>query len=117
MISEIIMALVGLVCGGLSSLITFIFTKRKYNAEVDSQQIQNMKESFEVYKQMMEESLEAQKSRFEGIIESQDKKITELQEENSQLRTQVDTLKNQLINFFGEQFKRSSTELHGLQEL
>lgn len=114
MASEIVMALVGVVCGGLSSLITFIFTKRKYNAEVDSQQIQNMKDSFDVYKQMMEESLEAQKKRLESIIVSQDAKIDELQKENDLLRNQVDTLKNQLINFFGEQFKRSSTELKNL---
>ena len=48
--AEIIIAFVGVVCTGLSSWFTFFLTKRKYNTEVESQQIQNMNEAFESYK-------------------------------------------------------------------
>lgn len=107
--ADIILSIIG--SSTVAGIVTFILTKRKYNTEVDSQQIQNMKESFEVYKRMMEEALEAQKNRLEDIIASQNKRIEELQEENSDLRKTVNALQNQLINFFGARFKESSTEI------
>lgn len=94
MASEIITALVGLFCTTVSSIVTFILTRRKYNTEVDSQQIENMGKSFDTYKRMMEEALEAQKKTMET-------KINDLQKENEFLRKQVDTLRNQMIEFLG----------------
>lgn len=35
MATEIIIALIGILATGCSSLFTYIFTKRRYNAEVD----------------------------------------------------------------------------------
>jgi FtsZ-binding cell division protein ZapB len=87
MAAEIIMALVGVFCTALSSVITFFLTKKKYGAEVESQQIENMKQSFEVYKTMMEESLAAQGKRIET-----------LQRENEYLRTQFNQLQNQMVS-------------------
>lgn len=109
MIVEIISSIIG--SSVLSSIVTFILTKRKYNTEVDSQQIQNMKDSFEVYKRMMEEALESQRRRLEDIIAAQNKKVEDLQEENTELRRTVSALQNQLINFFGARFKESSTTI------
>lgn len=94
MASEIIIALVGLFCTTVSSIVTFILTRRKYNTEVDSQQIENMEKSFGLYKRMMEETLESQKKMMES-------KINDLQKENEFLRQQVDTLRNQMIQFLG----------------
>lgn len=98
MASEITIALVGLLCTTVSSLVTFFLTKRKYNTEVDSQQIQNMKDSFEVYKKMMEEALDSQKQRLEETIAFQDKKIDILQKENDNLKSQFNQLQGQMIN-------------------
>lgn len=98
MASEITIALVGLLCTTVSSLVTFFLTKRKYNTEVDSQQIQNMKDSFEVYKKMMEEALDSQKQRLEETISFQDKKLESLQKENDSLKSQFNQLQNQMIN-------------------
>lgn len=103
--SEIIAGLVGLFCTTVSSIVTFILTKRKYNTEVDAQQIQNMKDSFEVYKNAMEEALAAQKQRLEDTISSQNDKIEYLQKENDNLRTQVGELQMQLIKFLGNDYK------------
>ena len=43
---DVILSIVG--SSTIAGIITFFLTKKKYNTEVDSQQIQNMKESFEV---------------------------------------------------------------------
>jgi peptidoglycan hydrolase CwlO-like protein len=99
--SEIIMALVGVLCTAISSAVTFFFTRRKYNTEVDSQQIHNMGESFDVYKKMMEEALASQKKTFEAATEVQDKKIDMLQKEKDSLQAQVSQLQQQMLNVLG----------------
>ena len=43
--STIIVALIGAV----STLLTYFLTKRKYNAEVSSKEIENMSSSFDLY--------------------------------------------------------------------
>ena len=87
MASEIVMALVGVICTAISSVITFLLTKKKYGTEVEAQQIENMKQSFEVYKTMMEESLN-----------TQGKRIETLQRENEYLRNQLNQLQNQVVS-------------------
>ena len=90
MASEIVMALVGVICSAISSLVTFFLTRRKYNTEVDSQQIENMEKSFDIYKKMMEESMKVQNQRIDA-----------LQKENDNLRKQVYDLQQQLITMAG----------------
>jgi uncharacterized membrane protein (DUF106 family) len=85
--SVIVTSLVGLFCSVVTSIITFILTKKKYNTEVEAQQIQNMKDSFEVYKKMMEDAVAAQ-----------NKKIEMLQKENDNLRSQLNQLQTQMLN-------------------
>ena len=90
MASEIVITLVGLFCTTVSSIVTFILTRRKYNTEVDSQQIENMEKSFDAYKKMMEESMKVQNQRIDA-----------LQKENDNLRKQVYDLQQQLITMAG----------------
>lgn len=85
--SEILVALVGLFCTVISSIVTFLLTRKKYNSEVEAQQIENVKAAFETYKGMMEET-----------VSSQDKKIERLQRENDSLRNQVNQLQTQVLN-------------------
>lgn len=99
--SEIITALITLFCSTVSGFVTFFFTRRKYNTEVDSQQIQNMDASFDIYKKMMEEALASQKKTMESIIEAQDKKIDTSLKENDSLKTQVSQLQQQMLNLLG----------------
>ena len=84
---EIVMALVGVICSAISSVVTFLLTRRKYNSEVDSQVVENVKNAFEAYKQVMEET-----------IASQEKKIEKLQRENDYLKKQFEMMQNQLVN-------------------
>ena len=96
MASEIVITLVGLFCTTVSSIVTFILTRRKYNTEVDSQQIMNMNEAFDLYKKTMEESISSQRERMEETIKFQNSKIETLQKENDSLKEQVNRLQNQL---------------------
>lgn len=99
MASEIIIALVGLFCTTVSGVVTFMLTKRKYNTEVESQQITNSREAFQLYKDTMEENLKLQKSAMEQVIVTQNEKIAALQKENDELRKQVEHLQMQIFEF------------------
>lgn len=93
--TTIITALVGLFCTLASSATTFFLTKRKYNVEVDSQQIENMNKSFDGYKKMTEETLAMQNKK----MAMQDEKIKQLQEENNDLRKQLHSLQMQMASW------------------
>lgn len=89
MTSTIITALIGLFCTLASSAATFLLTRRKYNEEVNSQQIENMSKSFDIYKKTMNDTLAMQNDR-----------IKQLQEENNDLRQQVHNLQMQMAQMF-----------------
>lgn len=99
--TEVVIALTGLFCTTVSSIITFLLTKKKYNTEVDSQQIDNMNKSFEVYKKMMEEAMGSQEKAMKATIDALNMKINELEKENGSLRQQVNHLQMQLISLVG----------------
>lgn len=85
----IVAALTGAGCTIISSLVTFFLTKRKYTAEVDSQQIKNMEAAFDTYKKMTDETI--------NVL---NKKVDTLQRENDSLRRQLDLMQNQMVNIF-----------------
>ena len=87
MTSEIIITLVGLFCTTVSSLVTYLFTRKKYNSEVEAQHIENIKEAMNTYKAMVNDTLT-----------EQNKKIQYLQEENDKLKQQINVLQSQLVN-------------------
>lgn len=82
--TEIIVGLVGILSTVVSSFVTFLFTKKKYNAEVDASVIQNLKESLEFYKQLSDDN----RQRLEDIL----KRNEQLEEEVKELRKQVISL-------------------------
>ena len=88
--TAIITSFVSLICTIIASIVTFFLTRRKYNSEVDSQQIKNMSDSFDVHKRMMDE-----------IFNTQNKKLEMLERENTDLRQQVGQLQMQMINILG----------------
>ena len=98
MATEVIITILGILGTAITGTVTFILTKRKYNTEVDSQQIKNMSDAFDAYKKMMEEALDSQKKTFEETINSQNKKIETLQRENDNLRSQFSQLQAQMVN-------------------
>lgn len=91
MTTGIITTIVGLFCTITSGVVTFILTKKKYNTEVESQQIQNLNTSFDGYKKMVEDTLELQ-----------NKKIETLERENENLRHKIEHLQEQLSSLLLE---------------
>jgi uncharacterized coiled-coil DUF342 family protein len=67
---------------------------------VDSQQIENMEKSFDIYKKMMEESMKVQNQRIDA-----------LQKENDNLRKQVYDLQQQLITMAGRFISTSAPSI------
>lgn len=98
MAQEIIITLTGLFCTVVSGVVTFLLTKRKYNVEVDSNQIDNVSKSFDLYKKMMEETLESQKRATEATINAQNEKIVALQKDYDTLKEQYNKLQEQMIS-------------------
>lgn len=96
MTSTIITALIGLFCTLASSAATFLLTRRKYNEEVNSQQIENMSKSFDIYKKTMNDTLAMQNDR----IAMQEETIKQLQAENSDLRKQLHNIQMQMAQMF-----------------
>lgn len=96
MTSTIITALIGLFCTLASSAATFLLTRRKYNEEVNSQQIENMSKSFDIYKKTMNDTLSMQNDR----IAMQEETIKQLQAENSDLRKQLHNIQMQMAQMF-----------------
>lgn len=97
----LISALVGLFCTIVTSIITFLLTRKKYNSEVESQQIQNLNDAFTLYKKTMEDSMASQNKAYEATINSLNAKVDTLSEENSDLRKQVSQLQMEMINILG----------------
>lgn len=82
----LITGIIGIVSTVVSGVVTFFQTKKKYNTEVESQQIQNMNAAFDLYKKAMEE-----------LMEVKDRKIEILQQEVDQLRDHINILQKQII--------------------
>ena len=97
----VLASLVGLLCTIVTSIVTFILTRKKYNSEVESQQIQNLNEAFNLYKKTMEETIASRQKSQDAIVESMSNEMKTLKEENSDLRKQVSQLQMEMINILG----------------
>ena len=80
----IITAVIGIVTTFSSAWISWFFTRKKYNSEVDQNVIHNMSESLEFYRKLSDDN----KSRLEEMIKRND----ELDDEIKELRKQVSEL-------------------------
>ena len=80
--------LIGLVSTVVSSTLTWLFARRKYNSEVDNNLIENMQKSLDFYMKLSDDN----KQRLEEALKRNDFLETEIQ----QLRTQVFELMNNI---------------------
>lgn len=120
-ISILITGGIGLLTTIISSWTTWFFARRKYNSEVDSNLINNMKESLDFYKKLSTDNRE----RLEEVL----KRNAELEQEVGELRKQLFNLMSSIctdltcqlrkrnLNFFNEHGinsgqKMEETELH-----
>lgn len=81
MTTQVLIIIVSAVFSVASNFITWILTKRRYNSEVDSQVINNMKESLNFYKELCDDTKE---------------RLLEVLEENKQQTSEIKDLKFKL---------------------
>lgn len=86
---------------GITGFFTWFFARRRYNSEVDSQVITNMKESLEFYKTLSDDN----KVRLDEVL-AQNKEIleqnAELLKQNAELKKEVGELKVQIEKLTGK---------------
>ena len=87
-IQVIVTGIVGLITTVTSGWVSWLFAKKKYNAEVDSNVIENMKQSLEFYTKLSDDN----QARLEEAL----KRNEALEREISQLRQQVFELMNNI---------------------
>lgn len=93
----IITAIVGVITTFASGFCSWLFTRRKYNAEVDGNQIANMVESLEFYIKLSESN----KKELDALIESNGELLEQNQKlikQNTDLLTEVIHLRSQVDN-------------------
>ena len=87
-IEIIVTGAIGLVSTIVSSWVSWVFARRKYNSEVDSNLIHNMQEGLEYYKQLSDDN----KTRIKEVLDEN----KQLFDENKQLRKDLEELKSQM---------------------
>lgn len=94
-IAVLITGSIGVITTIVSGWTSWFFARKKYNSEVDSQVIANMKESLDFYKNLSDDNRE----RLTQVLE-QNREILEqnaqLLEQNAKLEKEVSTLKQQI---------------------
>ena len=81
----------GIITTFLSGFSSWFFTKKKYNAEVDNNLINNMQDSLEFYKALADDN----KARLDGVLSEN----ADLRKEVSDLREQVSRLTSALAQY------------------
>ena len=84
----IITGLIGFISTIVSGWVTWFFTRKKYNAEVDQTLVQNMKESLDFYKKLSDDN----RDRLQEVLKRND----ELEQEVKKLRDQMFTIMSQI---------------------
>ena len=106
----LITGIIGLVTTITSGWVSWFFARKKYNSEVDSQVIANMKESLDFYKSLSDDN----KERLTQVLE-QNKEIleqnAELIAQNKKLQDEVQTLKNQIKTLTSRMTRTNKKEI------
>lgn len=110
----IITGIIGLFTTVVSGWTSWVFARRKYNSEVDSQVITNMKESLDFYRQLSDDN----KERLDQVL-AQNKEIlqqnAELIEQNKRLQTEVEQLKEEVKRLTDKNKKGESVSKKNIQ--
>lgn len=95
----IVTSIIGVVCTGLSSLITWLFTRKKYITEVEHNSIENMEGSLEFYEKLTASSnkiLAEVLEKSEKLAQSNVELLIEVQNLRAQIGILTEVLKNEL---------------------
>lgn len=82
MTEVILTSLIGIITTVISSVVTWTLARRKYNSEVDNNNIKNMSDSLEFYKRLSDDNT---------------KRLDSLLEKNKKLGEEINFMKSQMI--------------------
>lgn len=103
----IITSIIGVVCTGLSSFITWLFTRRKYNTEVEHNSIENMEGSLEFYEKLTASSnkiLAEVLEKSEKLAQSNVELLIEVQNLRAQIGILTEVIKNEVDSLDFEKY-------------
>ena len=103
----IITSIIGVVCTGLSSFITWLLARRKYNTEVEHNSIENMGDSLEFYEKLTASSnkiLAEVLEKSEKLAQSNVELLIEVQNLRAQIGILTEVLKNEVDNLDFEKY-------------
>lgn len=94
----IISSICGVVATGVSSFLTWFFSKKKYNSEVEGSNIQNMRESLEFYIKLSDDT----NNRLAKEIEAHNNEVKALKQENADLKKELRDQENKFLNMIDD---------------
>ena len=103
----IVTSIIGVVCTGLSSLITWLFTRRKYNTEVDHNNIENMEGSLEFYERLTASNnkiLAEVLEKSEKLAQTNVELLIEVQNLRAQIGILTEVIRNEVDNIDFEKY-------------
>lgn len=101
-IQVIVTGIVGLITTITSGFVSWLFAKKKYNAEVDANLIENMQKSLEFYMQLSDDN----KNRLDEALKRNDALENEIRE----LRKQVFELMHNICYDMSCQLRKTTAE-------
>jgi hypothetical protein len=103
----IVTSVIGVICTALSSLVTWLFTRRKYNTEVEHNNIENMEGSLEFYERLSASNnkiLAEVLKKSEELAKSNVELLIEVQNLRAQIGILTEILKNEVSNVDFEKY-------------
>lgn len=90
MVTEIVIMIVSLLVTIVTNVVTWLLTRKKYNAEVDFTLLENMQKSLDFYKQLSDDN----SKRLEEVLQRNEK----LEQKNEDLEKEIRELRNQIFS-------------------
>ena len=103
----IVTSIIGVVCTGLSSLITWLFTRRKYITEVEHNNIENMEGSLEFYERLTASNnkiLAEVLEKSEKLAQTNVELLIEVQNLRAQIGILTEVIRNEVDNIDFEKY-------------
>ena len=95
----IITPIVTVVCSALTGLVTWLFSRKKYNTEVEHNNIENMEGSLAFYEKLSDSNnkiLQEILDKYEKVAQTNVELLLEVQNLNTQVRILTEVIKNEV---------------------
>ena len=97
--SVIITPIVTVICSALTGLVTWLFSRKKYNTEVEHNNIENMEGSLEFYERLTASSnkiLSEVLEKYEEVIKTNTALVAEVQSLRAQISILTEVINNEV---------------------